>query len=276
MGKSQQIQSSDVQTIVRIVGECTELWADPQAWREQLVRRANHLAHAHVGTWQSLQFGENPIAPQMISCTEVGWLDDRSQKHFDRWRRDQGKMIGLDRAMENVARLGSWPFARPDLVEDRRWYGSECYNDYMSLADCDHFIASIRIGRRPGSIDMLAVMRPVGERSFTRREIRLVGWLHDSIAELVGTRLVVESQKGTHGLSPRCRETLELLLRGDSEKQIASRLCLSRHTVHEYVTAVYRHFEVSSRAELMAYFIRRRPAAREGRLPGPSRPTPPV
>ena len=263
LGKSEQILSSDVQTIVRIVGECTELWADPRGWREHVVRRANEVAHSHAGTWQSLQFAENPIEPRMISCTEVGWLDDGSQKHFDRWRRNQGRTIGLDRAMENVGRLGSWSFARPDLVEDRRWYGSECDNDYMSLADCDHFIASIRVGRVPGSIDMLAVMRPLGESPFSRREIRMVVWLHDTIAELVGTRLAVESQRGIHGLSPRCRETLELLLRGEGEKQIASQLCLSRHTIHEYVTTIYRHFEVSSRAELMAYFIRRRPEARE-------------
>jgi hypothetical protein len=33
---------------------------------------------------------------------------------------------------------------------------------------------------------------------------------------------------------------------------------LSRSTVHEYVMAVYRHFAVSSRAELLARFLRHR------------------
>lgn len=268
MGKSTRIRSEDVRAIVRIAGECTELWADPAAWREHFVRQANELACAHVGTWQGLQFTENPIAPQMVSCTEVGWLDDRCQSHFDRWRDDQGKMIGLERAMESVFRLGSWSFARPDIVDDRSWYTSECYSDYMSLADCDHFIGSIRVGRAPGSIEMLAVMRPVGDRAFTRREIRLVGWLHDAIAPLVGTRLATEGQKGVHGLSPRCCDTLDLLLRGGSEKQIAVQLALSRHTVHEYVTAIYRHFDVSSRAELMAYWIRRSPEPRVDRIDG--------
>jgi hypothetical protein len=32
--------------------------------------------------------------------------------------------------------------------------------------------------------------------------------------------------------------------------------------VHEYVTALYQHFNVSRRAELLANFIRRRPAPR--------------
>ena len=61
-------------------------------------------------------------------------------------------------------------------------------------------------------------------------------------------------------LSPRMRQTLERLLAGDSEKEIASRLRLSRHTVHVYVKTMYRRFGVSSRGELFARFIDRRAA----------------
>ena len=57
-------------------------------------------------------------------------------------------------------------------------------------------------------------------------------------------------------LSPRMHQTLERLLAGDSEKQIAARLGLSRHTVHVYVKTLYRRFEVCSRGELFARFIR--------------------
>ncbi|HMB96713.1 MAG TPA: LuxR C-terminal-related transcriptional regulator [Tepidisphaeraceae bacterium] len=56
-------------------------------------------------------------------------------------------------------------------------------------------------------------------------------------------------------LSPRMRQTLERLLAGDGEKQIAYQLGLSRHTVHVYIKALYRGFEVSSRGELLAKFI---------------------
>jgi DNA-binding NarL/FixJ family response regulator len=57
-------------------------------------------------------------------------------------------------------------------------------------------------------------------------------------------------------LSPRMRQTLDRLLVGDSEKQIAARLGLSRHTVHVYVKALYKGFGVSSRGELLAKFVR--------------------
>jgi DNA-binding CsgD family transcriptional regulator len=58
------------------------------------------------------------------------------------------------------------------------------------------------------------------------------------------------------GLSPRHRQTLQRLLAGDSEKQIAAHLGVSPHTVHVYVKALYRRFDVSSRGELLARFIR--------------------
>ena len=61
----------------------------------------------------------------------------------------------------------------------------------------------------------------------------------------------------TAGLSPRHVQTLQCLLAGDSEKEIANRLGVSRHTVHAYVKGLYRHFKVASRGELTARFVRR-------------------
>jgi DNA-binding CsgD family transcriptional regulator len=48
---------------------------------------------------------------------------------------------------------------------------------------------------------------------------------------------------------------LRLLLSGLSEKQIAARLDLSRHTVHNHVKEIYRVVGVQSRAELMAILL---------------------
>lgn len=53
-------------------------------------------------------------------------------------------------------------------------------------------------------------------------------------------------------LSPRATQTLGELLGGASEKEIADRMGLSAHTVHQYVKSIYRAFGVRSRAELMA------------------------
>ncbi len=58
------------------------------------------------------------------------------------------------------------------------------------------------------------------------------------------------------GLTPRLGQTLTRLLAGDGEKQVATQLGLSPHTVHVYVKALYRHFDVCSRGELLARFVR--------------------
>ncbi|WP_428386840.1 response regulator transcription factor [Mucisphaera sp.] len=56
-------------------------------------------------------------------------------------------------------------------------------------------------------------------------------------------------------LTKRQRQTLRYLLEGDSEKRVAERLGISPHTVHNYVKRLYRLFDVSSRAALLARFI---------------------
>jgi DNA-binding CsgD family transcriptional regulator len=63
------------------------------------------------------------------------------------------------------------------------------------------------------------------------------------------------------GVSPRMRQTLMRLLAGDGEKQIARQLGVSPHTVHVYVKALYRHYDVSSRGELLARFLHDRRGA---------------
>ena len=57
-------------------------------------------------------------------------------------------------------------------------------------------------------------------------------------------------------LSPRQRNTLNRLLEGDSEKEVAKEMGLSPHTVHVYVKQLYKRFNANSRGELMARFVR--------------------
>jgi DNA-binding NarL/FixJ family response regulator len=82
----------------------------------------------------------------------------------------------------------------------------------------------------------------------------LRGW---SKVPLVGRALVSASEPSPERLAPRLRQTLAFLLEGDGEKQVAARLGLSVATTHQYVTALYRHFGVRSRAQLMAHALRR-------------------
>jgi DNA-binding CsgD family transcriptional regulator len=58
-------------------------------------------------------------------------------------------------------------------------------------------------------------------------------------------------------LSPRLRQVLDGLLAGDSEKQVAARMGISQHTVHDHVKRLYRTLDVNGRGELLAPFVNR-------------------
>lgn len=93
---------------------------------------------------------------------------------------------------------------------------------------------------------------PANDADPTTEQRKLVA----DFCRLVGARFSRSSVAAIPGLSSRHVQTLERLLAGDSEKQAAARLGVTRNTVHVYVTALYRHFNVSSRGELLARFVR--------------------
>ncbi|MEL7238560.1 MAG: LuxR C-terminal-related transcriptional regulator [Planctomycetota bacterium] len=56
----------------------------------------------------------------------------------------------------------------------------------------------------------------------------------------------------------RQRQVLLGLVQGMSEKEVAVELGISPNTVHAHVKELHRHFDVSSRGELLSLFVDRR------------------
>ena len=90
-----------------------------------------------------------------------------------------------------------------------------------------------------GIKDVQAILRVVGETA----EL----WYDANLQR----RYTLES------LQPRLRKVMQHLLEGDGEKQVAAKLNLSRHTVHEYVKMLYHQLGVSSRSELLSQWVGR-------------------
>lgn len=109
--------------------------------------------------------------------------------------------------------------------------------------------ASCRVGDLAAMARILVKLHPDDDP--VRRKRKLVA----QFCHLVGQQVGATAPAPGDGLPPRVRETLGRLLAGDSEKQIARRMGLSPHTVHVYVKSVYRHYDVSSRGELLARFV---------------------
>jgi len=103
-----------------------------------------------------------------------------------------------------------------------------------------------------GAVDQLGVHREFGDEPFTKADHRLLRMMHTELARLWDRDVLKDVGNATQDLPPRLQQTLEELLSGSSEKQIAQKLELSRHTIHNYVKALHQRFEVSSRGELLA------------------------
>ena len=90
------------------------------------------------------------------------------------------------------------------------------------------------------------------------RLVALSSVLRDShtLRQSYGDAGSIDGISARYHLSQRRKDVLALLLFGLPEKSIATRLGLSRHTVHEHVKAIYRAMLVTSRAELMFKCLR--------------------
>jgi len=73
---------------------------------------------------------------------------------------------------------------------------------------------------------------------------------------LVGSLLNAGQQKGTHELTPRQREVLQLLAEGRSMKEVASVLNLTPRTVAFHKYQMMEQLNVKTTAELIQYAVR--------------------
>jgi DNA-binding NarL/FixJ family response regulator len=152
--------------------------------------------------------------------------------------------------------------ARSQLVSDADWFRSSSYQEFRRPARLTHELTSILTTSADDAVLVISTIRASRDADYSARERRLVYFLHREIGRLLGGALVTETEPTPDGLPPRLHQTLACLVEGDGEKQIAARLGLSQATVHQYVTMLYRRFQVRSRAQLLAHVMRRLPHER--------------
>ena len=209
------------------------------------------LVGAQVGLWVVAK-GLDSGQPVIQTALDRGWLSESERQVFLRFYRAEQEQV-RDPSVAPLARKFAGPLCtltREQLLDDRDWHGSEHVQEFRRAARVDSFIYAVARSSST-SARCIALHRPWGARPFTARERQLIDvfhrecrWLHEPSRSVDAALL--------QGLGPRLCQTLRLLARGLGETQVAAELDLSPHTVHEYVKALYRHFDVSSRSELLA------------------------
>lgn len=257
MGKASLLRLSDVRRAFRVIGDCRDVGDDPSHWQDLAMEGACRLAGgvaATGGEGHWLTHGQSPQPIQPVTSHSFG-LDEAGKENFANYMREQG--VAADPIYHPFGALAG-PIVtrrRVELVSDREWYRSTTFA-YRRRAHFDHQMTSMcMISSTRASC--IAIHRGTNERDFSDRERRLLRLFHGELGRLIGGPLA-SGLANEPALSPRLRQTLSCLVEGDSEKQVAARLGLSRTTVHQYVTMLYRRYGVQSRAELIVKVLRRR------------------
>jgi DNA-binding CsgD family transcriptional regulator len=256
MGKSDLLRVQDVRDAYRLIGECRDLGSDPALWHSRMLKGVHRLIGAPAAAGGEGRWVRPISAGKQITAFDAG-LEARARELYIEYRRELGPAGNpIWRAMLTVGgQLVTR--SRRQLVSDIEWYRSIVFNEYRRPGKIDHQLTSVYQTSDDGAISVITVLRALGERDFSPRERRLLNFFHAELGPLIGGALVSATEPSPVKLSPRLRQTLAYLLEGDSEKQVADHLGLSHDTTHEYVTALYRHFGVKSRAQLMAHAIKR-------------------
>jgi DNA-binding CsgD family transcriptional regulator len=261
MSKSARLRASDVRALYELAGECRDLGDDPHVWRQRFFAGVARLIGADLVAGGELA-GVRTGAQRNLGSAAWGWEHGFNPAG---WRRalellDANPRYSLQmvryaervRVQEGVALSGM------DLVGEREFLRGVEYQEVHRTIGVHHVMWCSRF--IPGTLDETdgaLFWRAAGRRDFVGREKALLGEAYATVTPLISGPLARFAERSPGELSSRQRQVLRCLLEGDGDKQAAARLGISRFTVNVHTKAIFRHFGVQGRAELLARWVRR-------------------
>ncbi|HVT90590.1 MAG TPA: LuxR C-terminal-related transcriptional regulator [Tepidisphaeraceae bacterium] len=236
----QRLKLRAVRDIFRLIGEVRELGSDPQKWRPHMVARLRKLLGAQIVISSEIHFRRISSSGQ-LRVIDIGWGCDPDGQCWQIHTEREDEKPDAYWVMPGQAAPGEKSGEEMIPVTPvKPLYGGSCF--VLSQLALPH----------AGTVDQLGLHRASGDQPFTWAEHRLVRLFHVELGRIWRRDILQRVKDPTADLAPRLAQTLAALLEGDSEKQIAQKLGLSHHTIHNYVKALHQRFEVSSRGELLA------------------------
>ena len=254
-----ELSARDVHECHQIAGRCRDLGADLDAWRNQLLNELRTIVDAQVIISSEIEhFGaSHEQETRYLGTHRDGWISNDAEK---RWR-EYAQTIPVERTPEYpyLSKFSgeTLVLSRDQIWGRETWYRSHTFNEIHRECGIDDYIISVCPTTIPDRCTTLWLHKGVGSRDFSPREHAIVSLLHMIINREIGPYLAAADEPQLSTLTKRRLEVLERLLMGDSEKQIAYHFDVGRATIHDHVLAIYRHFKVSSRGELLSMFIGR-------------------
>ena len=258
MGKSQRLRFRDLRKLYLLVGECCEVGSDPIAWHKRMAEGLSEIFDSRLGI--SGMIASFDLCKVRYTDTAVlgfydwGWDSLEQRKTFQDYC--SSGLQATDPVILAFNKIPGQMNCRRlfDVLTEEQWYGSEHYQACYRHWNVHDILFSL--SRRPTQtgvgLHWINIGRDIGQQPFSVRDKRMFHLFRLEIHRLLGEKLVPFGGVDILRLTPRLMQVLGLLTEGLSEKQVAGKLDLSIHTVHGYIKKLYRHFEVSSRSELLA------------------------
>jgi DNA-binding CsgD family transcriptional regulator len=144
-------------------------------------------------------------------------------------------------------------YRRDQVMDEAKWWSLSVGKTWRA-SGFDEFLVSL-LPCDSHEFLWISFHRRLGKPRFTDRDGLIVHSVFSQIEWLRSTNCRTVTPDNLITLSPRERQVLLLLLGGDSQKQVASKLGLSPFTVGDHLKEIYRKLGVVSRAELLSKFI---------------------
>ncbi len=246
MAESDRLRLRDVRAVFRLVSDIHEMGEDPQRWRPRVVVGLRRLLKADIVVSSEVHFRRTD-KPGVMRVVDIGWFSDPdggvSRIHTERdderpetfWLSGAAEITNASSKNDSTPRDLLVPIKPVEKFHPGR-------NFILSQYPLPHAAA----------VDQLGLHRMWGSETFTPAQQKLARLFHVELGRLWRRDVIRRARKPGTDLPPRLAQTLDELLAGSSEKEIATRLGLSPHTIHNYVKALHQRFGVSSRGELLA------------------------
>ncbi|HEY8080118.1 MAG TPA: helix-turn-helix transcriptional regulator [Labilithrix sp.] len=258
---SSHVRVDDIRRLLRLFGECREIEGGGSRPARHFLEGLARITRALVALQVDATGIHADAPPVMGRVHDIGWANDADRDRV--YGHVAGQPLGADpltRALvERNERVVT--VSRADVVTPSDWERSMVRNDIHRASSIDESLVSM-VRKGGECVSVIALKRAWGERPFCDEERDLLDLAHGECAWVFRDD-EAQTPLDIHW-SPRERETLGLLLTGQSEKAIAATLGLSPHTVHDYVKVIFRKVGVASRAELMARALSAPPRLGDG------------
>ena len=259
MGKRARLNTQDVLPVMRHLADVASLKAEPMVQRQFFMDGLHRLA----GTDSSFFYIANDWrvggAPHFAHISLSSDHEPLHALHMTRY----GSEIPMEddpfvyASLRDYSAVPAW--THRDALRHRNPAKQHPY--FMDLCHsarlCDGVVSLFRTSPNHQRIVGVGMHRTGRTRRMLGKEAALIRFAIGELRQLVAVGHFTLPPLGMANkvLPPRLRQTLELVLTGESPKAMARKLGLSIHTVREHIDRLYVAYGVRGRDELMARFI---------------------